>query len=47
MLRLPKEAAGMKNFSAIFQRVIEELLKDITGVLVYQDDILLHAPSFF
>ena len=42
MLRLPK---GMKNSSAIFQRVIEALLKDIPGVLIYQDDILLHAPS--
>ena len=42
MLRLPK---GMKNSSAIFQRVIELILKDIPGVLVYQDDILLHAPS--
>ena len=42
MLRLPK---GMKNSAAIFQRVIEVILKDIPGVLVYQDDILLHAPT--
>ena len=42
MTRLPK---GMKNSSAIFQRVIEEILSGIRGVLVYQDDILLHAPS--
>jgi transposase InsO family protein len=42
MLRLPK---GMKNSSAIFQRVIEVILKDIPGVLVYQDDVLLHAPT--
>lgn len=42
MLRLPK---GMKNSSAIFQRAIEVILKDIPGVLVYQDDVLLHAPT--
>ena len=42
MQRLPK---GMKNSSAIFQRVIESILKDIPGLLVFQDDILLHAPS--
>jgi transposase InsO family protein len=42
MLRLPK---GMKNSSAIFQRVMESTLKDIPGVVIFQDDILLHAPS--
>ena len=42
MLRLPK---GMKNSSAIFQRVMESTLKDIPGIVIFQDDILLHAPS--
>ena len=42
MLRLPK---GMKNSSAVFQRVMELILKNIPGVLIFQDDILLHAPS--
>ena len=42
MTRLPK---GMKNSSAIFQRVMEDILRDIKGVIVYQDDILLHASS--
>ena len=42
MTRLPK---GMKNSAAIFQRVIETILKNIPGLVVYQDDILLHAPS--
>ena len=42
MTRLPK---GMKNSSAIFQRVMEQILKGIQGLIIYQDDILLHAPS--
>ena len=42
MTRLPK---GMKNSSAIFQRVIESILKDVQGVIIYQDDILIHASS--
>jgi hypothetical protein len=42
LTRLPK---GMKNSSAIFQRVMEDILKDIAGVVVYQDDILIHAIS--
>ncbi len=42
MTRLPK---GMKNASAIFQRVMEGLLCGLPGVLIYQDDILVYAPS--
>ena len=42
MTRLPK---GMKNSAAFFQRVIEKILKDISGVIVYQDDISIHVPS--
>lgn len=42
MLRFPK---GMKNYSAIFQRLVETILKDIPCVLVYRDNILLRAPS--
>ena len=42
MTRLPK---GMKNSAAVFQRVIESLLRGIAGVVVYQDDILVHAPT--
>ena len=42
MMRLPK---GMKNSAAVFQRVMETVLKNIPGVIVYQDDILIHAPS--
>ena len=42
LTRLPK---GMKNASAIFQRVMEETLKDLDGLIIYQDDILIHASS--
>ena len=42
MLRLPK---GMKNSSSIFQRVLETILNGIAGLIIYQDDILLHAPT--
>ena len=42
MTRLPK---GLKNSSAIFQRVMETILKDLPGVIIYQNDILIHAPS--
>lgn len=38
--RLPK---GMKNSSAIFQRTIEEVLSGLKGVVIYQDDILIHG----
>jgi hypothetical protein len=36
---------GMKNASAIFQRCVEQVLKGIQNVIVYQDDIMLFADS--
>lgn len=42
LTRLPK---GMKNSSALFQRAMESILKDIPGVIIYQDDILVHAET--
>ena len=36
---------GMKNASAIFQRCIEQILRDIPGIIVYQDDVMLCAES--
>ena len=36
---------GLKNFSAIFQHCLETILDGITGVKIYQDDILIRAPS--
>lgn len=36
---------GMKNSSAIFQRCMESILKNIEGVIIYQDDILVCAES--
>ena len=42
LTRLPK---GMKNSASIFQRVIESVLEGIPDVVVYQDDILVHATT--
>ena len=36
---------GLKNSSAIFQQCMESILKSITGVGIYQDDILLFADT--
>lgn len=36
---------GMKNASAIFQRCIEQVLKGIHNVIVYQDDVMVFASS--
>jgi hypothetical protein len=35
----------MKNSSAIFQRVMEDVLRGLPGVVAYQDDLLIHATS--
>ena len=39
MCRLPK---GLKNSSSIFQNCIESTLKEINGVVIFQDDILVY-----
>ena len=36
---------GMKNSSAIFQRTMEGTLKDLKGVIVYQDDMVVCAEN--
>jgi hypothetical protein len=36
---------GMKNSSAIFQRAMEQILADIKGILIYQDDVLVFAEN--
>ena len=36
---------GMKNSSAIFQRTMESILKDLKGVIIYQDDIVVCAEN--
>ena len=36
---------GMKNSSAIFQKCIEQIVKGVPGVVVYQDDVLTSGDS--
>ena len=36
---------GMKNASAIFQRCIEQVLKGIKNVIIYQDDLMVFAEN--
>ena len=36
---------GMKNSSAIFQKCMEQTLRGIAGVIIYQDDIMICADS--
>ena len=36
---------GMKNSSAIFQRAMEQILADIKGILIYQDDVLVFVEN--
>ncbi len=36
---------GLKNSSAIFQHCLESILNGITGVRIYQDDILVFADT--
>ena len=36
---------GMKNASVIFQRTMEQIFRDLKGVLIYQDDVLIFGPN--
>lgn len=45
LYQLNRLQMGMKNASAIFQRVMEQILTDLKGVIVYQDDILVFAEN--
>ena len=45
LFRVNRLQMGLKNSSAIFQHCMESLLAGISGVKIYQDDILIHAPS--
>ena len=42
MCRLPQ---GPKNSSSIFQNCIESTLKRIKGVVIFQDDVLVHGTT--
>ena len=37
---------GMTNSPAIFNRVMREVMRDIEGVEMFVDDVLIHSPSF-
>ena len=45
LYRVQRLQMGMKNASAIFQRTMEQILVDIKGVLIYQDDVLIYAAN--
>ena len=45
LYRMTRLLKGMKNSSAIFQKAMEGILKDIEGLIIYQDDILIYATS--
>lgn len=45
LYRVNRLQMGMKNSSAIFQRAMESALGDLKGVLIYQDDVLIHASN--
>ncbi len=45
LYKIQRLQMGMKNASAIFQRTMEQILADIKGVLIYQDDVLVFGPN--
>ena len=45
LYRLDRLQMGMKNASVIFQRTMEQIMSDLKGVLIYQDDVLIYAAN--
>lgn len=45
LYRINRLQMGMKNSAAIFQRVMESILSDIKGILIYQDDVAIYAAN--
>lgn len=45
LYRMNRLTMGMKNSASIFQRVMESILSDIKGVLIYQDDVAIYAEN--
>ena len=45
LYRINKLQMGMKNSSAIFKKFTEKILKDIKGVAIYQDDVMVCAVT--
>ena len=45
LFRVTRLQMGMKNSSAIFQQVIEQVLQGLKGVVSFQDDVLIFAHT--
>lgn len=45
LFKMNRLTMGMKNASSIFQRVMESILSDIKGILIYQDDVAIFADN--
>ena len=45
LYRMNRLTMGMKNAASIFQKVMEGVLSDIKGILIYQDDIAIFAEN--
>ena len=45
LFRYTRLPFGVSSAPGIFQRVMEDLLRDIPGVVVYLDDILISSPT--
>lgn len=46
VLKMKRLPFGVKPAAAIFQKTIENLLRDIEGVVIYQDDITVTGKNF-
>ena len=45
LFRVTRLQQGLKNAAAIFQQAMEQMLKGLSGVVAYQDDILVHGST--
>ena len=45
LYRVNRLQMGMKNSSAVFQKCMEQVLKGIQGVVIFQDDVMICAES--
>ncbi len=45
LFRVTRLQQGLKNAAAIFQQGMEQMLKGLSGVVAYQDDVLVHGST--